>query len=143
MTTDKDEALLSAWLCLCGRVKNDRIVKGMSFNEIFVCNILHGLSKGESVSATDIVEKTGMLKSQVNKVLSDLEGKNMISRNPSKEDKRKIEVMLTEEGASIYEKEHESVLLLMQKLRKKLGEKQVENATKTLYLLAEAMREIE
>lgn len=143
MDNSRDENLLSAWLCLCGRVKNDRLVKGMSFSEIFVCNILYKLKDGETVSATDIVEQTGMLKSQVNRVLSSLEAKKMIIRRFSLEDRRRIEVMLTKEGASIYLSEHGKVLLLMQKICNKLGDAEVDNAVETLYKLSEAVKEIE
>lgn len=143
MDTSRDENLLSAWLCLCGRVKNDRLVKGMSFSEIFVCNILYKLKDGETVSATDIVEQTGMLKSQVNRVLSSLEAKKMIIRRFSLEDRRRIEVMLTREGTSIYLSEHRKVLLLMQKICNKLGDAEVDNAVETLYKLSEAVKEIE
>lgn len=143
MDNSRDENLLSAWLCLCGRVKNDRLVKGMSFSEIFVCNILYKLKDGETVSATDIVEQTGMLKSQVNRVLSSLEAKKMIIRRFSLEDRRRIEVMLTKEGASLYLFEHRKVLLLMQKICNRLGDAEVDNAVETLYKLSEAVKEIE
>lgn len=142
MDNSRDENLLSAWLCLCSRVKNDRFVKGMSFSEIFVCNILYKLKDGETVSATDIVEKTGMLKSQVNRVLSSLEQKEMIIRRFCMEDRRKIEVMLTKEGALIYLEEHKRVLLFMQKLCNKLGDAEADNAIETLYKLSEAVKEI-
>lgn len=141
MSISKDEQLLSAWLCLCGRVKNDRLVEGMSFNEIFVCNILHGLKRGEAITASDIVTKTGMLKSQVNKVLSGLEAKSIISRKTCQTDKRRIEIMLTKEGALAYAKEHEHVLALVQKLRDRIGEGEIDNAIDTLNLLADAMRD--
>lgn len=137
--TELEERLLAAWLTLSSCVRNNRLVKTMSFNEIFACHILHR-QKDSVVTATEIVRETGMLKSQVNKVLTDLEKKGFIQKVSFPEDKRKIGIMLTKTGEDAYNAEHTDVLLLLKSLRLRMGDEKVNLATDTLEDLAENMR---
>lgn len=141
--TQIDEMLLSAWLKLSVSVRNDRLVKSMSFNEILVCNILNNSLSGQEISAKDIAVKTGMLKSQVNRVLTDLDNKRYIDRKNSKTDKRKTLLTLTDEGKEAYQKEHKQILILLEKLRLKLGEDQICAAARIMTELSEAMLNID
>lgn len=138
-----DEQILSSWLRLSVCVRNDRLVKSMSFNEIFVCNILYNTLSGQEISAKDIVSRTGMLKSQVNKVLTDLEKKGFISKQVSESDKRKSLLTLTDKGNSAYQKEHRQILLIIEKLRIKVGDDEMTRASFMFNELSEAMQNID
>ncbi len=138
-----DEQMLSSWLRLSVCVRNDRLVKSMSFNEIFVCNILYNTLSGQEISAKDIVCRTGMLKSQVNKVISDLEKKGFVSKHISPNDKRKSLLILTDKGNSAYQKEHRQILLILEKLRLKIGDEQITKAAFMFNELSEAMQNID
>ena len=141
MSKELHENLLSAWLRLSTGVRNDRLVQSMSFNEICVCNILYRSSNKE-ITASDICDKTGMLKSQVNKVLTDMENSGMISRISSREDKRKTLLMLTKQGEVKYLKEHENVMLIFNSLEKSMGAEKLKVSTEIFNELADAMSEI-
>lgn len=141
MSKELHENLLSAWLRLSTGVRNDRLVQSMSFNEICICNILYRSGKNE-ITASDICDKTGMLKSQVNKVLTDMESSGMISRISSKEDKRKTLLMLTKQGEAKYLKEHENVMLIFSSLEKSMGAEKLKVSTEIFNELADAMSEI-
>ena len=77
------EKLLDAWLSLSSTVWNRRVVSAMTFNEIFVCNLLrHQMEEnpGARLTATDLCDKMRLFKSQMNKVLNSMEEKGYIKR---------------------------------------------------------------
>ena len=75
------------------------------------------------VTATDIVNKTGMLKPQVNKILEALESRGLILRRRSAADKRYVFISLTPLGYSQYLKEHKDILSLLSTVTYELGER--------------------
>lgn len=131
-----NEELLTAWLKTCAAIRNDRIVADtvLSFNEIHICNLLYRARAAGKVflTATDLCQSTGLLKSQMNKVLTGLEKRGMIIRERSNEDKRKICICLNEENISVYEKEHQRILDFVDLLIGKLGEEDTLNTIRLL-----------
>ena len=110
------ERLLSAWLTLSSTLWNERVVSGMTFNEAFVCNLLSHQAEeapDQPLTATALCERTRLLKSQMNKVLSEME----------KKDKRQIFLHLTDEGKQAYAKEHAGITAILTALVAELGEK--------------------
>ena len=101
---DAGEQLLSAWLTLSSTLWNERIVTGMTFNEAFVCNLLSRQDAAQPLTATDLCQRTKLLKSQMNKVLSEMERKGYIQRIRSEKDKRQVLLHLTEAGQAAYAK---------------------------------------
>lgn len=130
------EELLSAWLAASSRVRNERIVQVMTFREICVCNLINKNEK-MSVTATDIIKVTGMLKSQVNKVLTDMEEKGFIVRTRSMEDRRRIYIDFTDKGYEIYSKEHEKILKIMDSVIKEMGEEETLRVAEGLFKITE------
>ena len=124
-TTNAGERLLSAWLTLSSTLWNERVVTGMTFNEAFVCNLLsHQAAEApeQPLTATDLCERTRLLKSQMNKVLSEMEKKGYIRRLRSEQDKRQIFLSLTDEGKQAYAKEHAGITAILTALVDDLGE---------------------
>ena len=101
---DAGERLLSAWLTLSSTLWNERIVTGMTFNEAFVCNLLSRQDAAQPLTASDLCQRTKLLKSQMNKVLSEMERKGYIQRIRSEKDKRQVLLHLTEAGQAAYAK---------------------------------------
>lgn len=119
-----NEELLDVWLNLSSSICNERIVSHMSFNEAFVCNLLYRQLKLDSnvhLTATDLCQKTRMLKSQMNKTLNTLEQRELIQKVRSTTDKRVIYILLREEHLDIYQEEHAHIIGLIDKLIDKLG----------------------
>jgi len=142
MHTNSCEELLTAWLKLSATVRNERIVKYLTFREVFILNILTHTDIGSFITATDIIEITGMLKSQVNKVLTDLEEEGFITREKDKTDKRKIHIMITEKGEEIYKKEHDGILNILDKVCEKLGESRIDSFVSEIYSIVDAIEAI-
>ena len=88
-----NEVLLGAWLRISTVINNSRLVSEMSYNESLICNILYRNATEHpehTMTATDLCAETRILKSQMNRILTQLEEKKLITRERSSEDKRKI-----------------------------------------------------
>ncbi len=116
------EELLTTWLTFTSAVRNERIVKGFTFREILILHILCSEdSLSDSITATDIVNKTGMLKPQVNKLLDSLESRRLITRRRSDADKRYVLISPTASGRKQYLTEHRNIIALLDELTGELG----------------------
>ena len=74
------------------------------------------------MTATDLIARTHLLKSQMNKLLTSLEAKGYITRERAQEDKRRIEIRLTPQGEAAYREEHRGVDAILTRLLDSLGE---------------------
>ena len=116
------DKLLDAWLSLTSTLWNTRIVQSMTYNEAHVMGILlRHSSPDDPLTATDLIRRTHLLKSQMNKILSTLESKGYIIRLRAKNDRRMAHLLLTEEGRAAYLAEHAGVEDILQKLIDQLG----------------------
>lgn len=116
------DKLLNAWLSLTSTLWNTRIVQSMTYNEAHVMGILLRRSTPQNpLTATDLIKRTHLLKSQMNKILSTLESKGYILRLRSESDRRMAHIMLTDEGRSAYLAEHTGVEEILTRLIEQLG----------------------
>ena len=140
-----EEALLSAWMDMALNIRGNRLVTGLSFNEIVVCSILYRSMKegNEMLTATDLGNRTKLLKSQLNKVLTVMEEKGLIERIRSDKDKRKVYLKLREEKLSVYLKEHEKVMGIVHQVCTTLGEEKVKTLTGLLVEAVEVVDKID
>lgn len=77
----------------------DRLVQayGVSLNEAMVlCGIGH-----ETVTASAIASRTGLLASHASKIIGGVEKKGLIMRRMGEQDKRQMHFTLTEDGVSL------------------------------------------
>lgn len=122
--TTSGEALLRAWLSLTAVICNRRMVSGLTFNEAVVCNHLRHQQQqdpGHRLNATDLCEKTNMLKSQMNQVLSSLERQGYLTRSRSRTDRRQMDLALTEAGHQAYQAAHRQASALLTELVSRIG----------------------
>ena len=124
MTEDQlyaGDKLLDAWLNLTSTLWNTRLVVSMPYNEAHVLSLLLRHC-GEPMTATDLIHRTHLLKSQMNKLLTSLEGKGFITRARALEDRRRVEIRLTPEGEAAYREEHSDVDAILARLLERIGE---------------------
>ena len=134
------EDLLAAWLNLSSTLWNTRIVSSMTYNEAHVLGILMRHSEdSDPMTATDLIRRTRLLKSQMNKILTTLEKQNFISRIRANADKRLIHIRLTEEGKAAYLDEHRNVESILGTLVDQLGEERVAHITKEISDLTDVL----
>lgn len=121
------EDLLGAWMAMSIGIKGNRILKALSFNEMVICRLLYRAGQeGREITATDLCHETRLLKSQVNKVLSDLEEKGLLYRHRDSADKRRVFLRMTEEKKGIYLKEHRHVMSIIQQVCDRLSKQEIE-----------------
>ena len=133
------EALLNSWLRLSTSINNARLVSEMTYNESLICNILYNQSKAKStpLTATDLCQMTNMLKSQMNRTLTQLEAKDMITRERSAVDKRQILITMNLHQCHTYEKQHAQIIQILDAVINQLGEEKALNAIQTLNQIAD------
>lgn len=130
---------LDAWLKLSVILRNKRYMINLSFNEGIICHLLYKeslINSEKGVALKDICLKTHILKSQVNKLIKQLESKNIIKRNKSLKDKRLVLVSLSEYGEKVYKNEYGRIIKLVNELVKKIGEDKAKTATDIFELIA-------
>lgn len=132
---DIKEKALDAWLQLLTAVNTERIVTSMTFNEAVVCNILNR-NKEKVFTATELCNKMKMQKSLMNRTLTSMEEKGWISRIRSTLDKRQVFVKWNEQANAIYEKEHEAVLNLVDRILSKVGYEKANEVIQMFSLIA-------
>lgn len=126
-----NETLLASWLRLSTSVNNSRFVSEMSYNESLVCRILYNhqvTTPEQALTATDLCHMTKMLKSQMNRILNQLEKKNMIIRKRSTVDKRQVFVSFNFEEAAAFESQHKQILGVLDRITTELGHSKVKEA---------------
>lgn len=116
-----DEELLAVWLQLTSIVNNQRLARGLSFNEALVCGLLAGGCR----TAGDLCAETRILKSQMTAIIHSLEAKGAVRRRPSREDRRRVELELLPEGAALYLDGHRRTLALVDRIIDAMGEEKV------------------
>lgn len=118
------EALLEAWMGMTAVIRGNRLLEGLSMNEMLICNVLYQQRQqgGPPVTATELCRRTRLLKSQINHILTSMEDRRLIRRVRSQEDRRSIHIQLREEALPLYQREHRAVLEILGAVCGALGE---------------------
>ena len=136
------EELLQAWVDMSLHIRGNRLVSGLSFNEIVICRILYAqqMQDGKPVTATELCKRMHLLKSQINKVLTSMEKQGLIERIRSEDDRRKMEIRLKPGAEQVYIDAHARILKIMGHVCDEMGEEQAHQLTQ---LLRDAVRSID
>ncbi len=132
-----EERLLEAWLDISTAINNDRLVKDLTYGEALVCHFIYLHGSKETLSS--LCEKTGILKSQMNRILGNLEKKALIKKERSTEDKRDI-FILPSDDKTFYD-QHADILKIVSKITKRLGTKKSIEAIDILHEIAKIAKE--
>lgn len=141
---ETSEDLLSAWMDLTANIRGNRILSELSLNEIMLLRLLHREGGEDGLTATVMTERLRLLKSQTHKVLKDLEAKGFIFRRRDRRDTRTVRIVITDEGAQVYLREHSRVMELVDKVVDSLGIESAQQLTRLMISAvsaAEAVRE--
>lgn len=112
-TETLSEELLEAWLKLILNIRGNRALNQLTFNQMAICHFVakhEAAGETDGVSQSNLCKETKLLKSQMNKELSDLEKMGILKRQPNPNDKRCTLVSFADR--SIYQDEHDHVLKL-------------------------------
>ena len=116
------DKLLDSLLNLTSTLWNTRLVSSLTYNEAHVMGLLlRHSTEANPMTATDLIRRTRLLKSQMNKILTSLESRGYISRTRAEMDKRMIYILLTQEGVAAYLEEHKNVDAILNQLVTRIG----------------------
>ena len=104
--------------------------------------VLRHSSEAQPMTATDLIRRTRLLKSQMNKVLTSLEGQGDISRIRAELDKRMIHIHLTPEGKAAYLEQHKGVEAILSHLIERIGAERALSVAKDLAEITEILDDI-
>ena len=143
MTFHAGDRLLDAWLSLTSTLWNTRIVSSMTYNECHILGILlRRKDDPQPQTATDLIERTHLLKSQMNKVLTALESKGFITRKRAEHDRRLVYIHLSPDGEAAYEKEHIYIDAVLKKVVDRIGEEKALSISNELKQITGILDEI-
>ena len=133
--------LLDAWLSLTSTLWNTRLVTSMTYNEAHVLGLLLH-HQDRPMTATALIARTHLLKSQMNKVLTTLESKGYVVRARAQSDRRLVLIRLTPEGEAAYRREHADIETLLASLVGRIGEAQALSLAAEINGLTDALGDI-
>lgn len=136
------EALLHAWMDMNVRIRGNRLLRKLSFNEMMVMSILyrhHDVE--EAMTATELGAHMRLLKSEMNKLLSSMEQRKLILRSASTRDRRKIELHINPAMLSLYLEEHERVMRYLDRIERTIGHEEVAHLALLLQQATQAVDE--
>lgn len=134
------DKLLDSWLNLTSTLWNTRLVSSLTYNEAHVMGLLlRHSTEANPMTATDLIHRTRLLKSQMNKILTALEARGYITRTRSVLDKRMIFIRLTQEGTEAYLEEHKGVNAILNQLISKIGPERALHIAKELGEITEIL----
>lgn len=139
------DKLLGAWLDATAVIKKERFMKNLTFNEAFVCYLLDRrrleAPSDPSLSLMYIQKRMNLLKSQLNKIVNDLESKEYIIRNRCETDKRLVFVTLTQKGLDSYHKEHRRIIAIVNIIADDLGAEKTRQTIDIIHALTHCAEE--
>ena len=130
------EELVYAWQALSSSLWSNRLMKEMTFNEINVCSLLSRL-RDQNVTATELCQHTGLLKSQMNRVLSAMEAKGYLCRMRSEADHRLVFLRILLKGESVFLQQREEILKLVEEVVREFG---VDNTNVTAQMVQQVAK---
>ena len=141
LNNKRAENLLSAWVSLSGILKNTRITKGLMYNEATVMLMLYKRYCEDGVglvSVKEIIQKTKMLKSLVNRTVNSLSEKGLLERVEASGDKRMVYVKCVEAKLDVFLQVHNSSLEVAQNIIDIIGEEDTDSFVRIVKKIEEA-----
>lgn len=91
-----------------------------------------------AMTATELCRLTGILKSQMNRILTSLERKGIVSRRRSEADRRCVLVSMSDSQAALYEEQHRQIIAVVAGIIDEMGPERVRQAVDVLGELSAA-----
>lgn len=137
------DKLLDAWLNLTSTLWNRRLVSSLTYHEAHIMGLLlRRKDDATPPTATDLIARTHLLKSQMNKVLTTLERKGYLTRTRSQSDRRLFYLRLTPEGETAYRQEHQNIERILSRLIEQLGTERALSAAQELAAITDTLQDI-
>lgn len=138
------EELLNAWLKVSTAIRNDKLVPSLTYNESVVCHLLlrNYVDGGNGLTATDLCRETQIQKSQMNRILNALESRDLILRERSESDRRRVLITMNRDKSDAFDAQHKAILKIVGAVASQLGPERSKEIVGALEDLAEAARKV-
>lgn len=90
----------------------------------------------------NLSEQTGRDKSQISRLIKELELKDLIERNQDTDDKRIIRLALTDKGLALFQELRQHEKRLIQSLLLNISDNELDTLDKTFYKMRENLRQL-
>lgn len=115
------EELIRTWIELTGLIKNNRIMKSISYNEAIILNYTyHAYTNNKGIYVQEILKRTRLLKSLCNRTINLLLDKELILK---KQDKNQLVLYFNPLKESEYKKIHQETMMYLSPILERLDEK--------------------
>ncbi len=118
------EQVLEAWVGMTATIKNNRMTAGLTYNEAIVLMYIYGAYRqgvGE-LPIKELVKKTRMLKSLVNRTVDGLEKQGFVAKSKGTTDARTVVVRLESARLDDFMAVHENSLNIVDTIIEIIGE---------------------
>ena len=129
----KNEQVLEAWLQMTTVINNERITPDLPYNESMICRYLYQ-NQDLNVTATDLCNYMRMQKSQMNRTLTSMEKKKLITPEEK--------ITLNDSMIRIYKKQHEKILKIVDELFDKIGYERQPEVIELFDLITQTAKEM-
>ena len=92
----------------------------------------------DAMTATELCRQTRILKSQMNRILTSLERKGIVSRRRSEADRRCVLVSMSDSQTALYEEQHQQIIAVVAGIIDEMGPERVRQAVDVLGELSAA-----
>lgn len=135
---NQEEALLTAWLKVSVKLRNHRLVHHLPYNQAFACHFIYQAEQNNTrITATQLCEYTGMLKSHINKILKELNEKELIQIQINPADRRERFIFFTEKGKTVYLAEKKNSTAIAAYAAQQLGSEDTQQMIRLLSAVAD------
>ena len=141
MNDNLQNNLILSWVKLSGIIKNSRITSGLKYNEAIIMLSIYNryLIDGEGfTSVRDIIKETGMLKSQANRTLGELEKQGLITFTKGIKDRRTKFVKCVKAKLDVFLAVHNSSVRVAEKIIGIIGKDDTETFIQIVEKLSSA-----
>lgn len=119
------EELIYSWVKLTGIIKNNRITKGLMYNEAIVMMLVYNKYRKDGtgfISFKELLKETNMLKSLLNRTINNLISRGLIEKVTGETDKRTVYIKFVPEKIDVFLSVHGESMALASDIIKVIGE---------------------
>lgn len=97
-----------------------QLVRGLTQGEY--CVLIYLDSKSEDATAVEIADQVSLTRPRITQIVSDLENRGLVVRTKDTEDRRKVNIRITDEGRKLVQEQREAALENFSAFLAKLGD---------------------
>ncbi|VWL85888.1 MarR family transcriptional regulator [Oceanivirga miroungae] len=129
-----EDSMLKSWIYLTGVISKNKITKNLTYNESIVLLFVYDeYEKGEkAISLKDIIDKTKINKSLLNRIIKSLKKKNLVEDKKVEGDGRLSYISLVENNKEDFLKVHRESIRIIREIIDIIGLKNAKSFVESI-----------